>query len=259
MRLDSYIAANFPDISRSRARALIESGAVCVNSREIRKSAYSVSEGDDVCVETDAIPFVSRGGIKLAAALDTFGVSPKGLVCADIGASTGGFTDCLLKGGAERVYAVDSGIDQLVPSLRSNERVISMEHFNARSLSAESFGELCDMAVADLSFISQSYVLIPIASILKMSGVYIGLIKPQFECGPGSLGKSGIVRDPREHCRAIEKILEAAAAAGFCVTDLMRSPISGGDGNTEFLYMSHKDGSGDLKISPEDIRTVVYS
>lgn len=257
MRLDVYIAANSENITRSRARALIEAGAVSVNSREIRKASYQVDDSDEISVSADAMPYVSRGGFKLEGALDAFKVSPDGLICADIGASTGGFTDCLLKRGAKRVYALDSGSDQLSHELRCDSRVVSIENFNARYMSVDTFGEACDLAVADLSFISQTHVLQPIASILADGGIYIGLIKPQFECGREHVGEKGIVRDRREHLRAVNTVLSYAADIGFEIKGLIRSPITGGDGNTEFLYIACKSGDGHIGISDSDIRAAV--
>lgn len=247
MRLDAYIVLKNPDISRSRAKALIEGGSVKLDGKNITKPSLSVNEVEEHILEITLgdLPYVSRGGFKLAGALDAFKFDVKGLVCADIGASTGGFTDCLLQRGAIKVYAVDSGTDQLAASLRSDPRVVSMENFNARDLTAETFGEKCQLAVADLSFISQTLVMDAIYSILSDNGVYIGLIKPQFECGKSALNKNGIVKDKKQHVYAIKKVIAAARDAGFYVTALTNSPIHGGDGNTEFLFICSRS-SADL-------------
>ena len=156
MRLDSYVVFIKPDVSRSRAKALIEAGSVILDGVTVNKPSFSVDENvaHDLIINTDMIPYVSRGGLKLERALKKFGVEPQGRVCADIGASTGGFTDCLLKRGAVKVFAVDSGKDQLAESLRKDERVISLEGFNARNLTSDTLGESPSLAVADLSFIS---------------------------------------------------------------------------------------------------------
>lgn len=242
MRLDAYIVLKYPDMSRSRAKVLIEGGSVNLDGKNVTKPSISVDETLEHTLEINMsdIPFVSRGGFKLAGALDAFNFNVKDLVCADIGASTGGFTDCLLQRGAKKVYAVDSGTNQLAASLRADPRVISMENFNARDLTHDTFGEVCQLAVADLSFISQTLVLDAIYSILSEEGIYIGLIKPQFECGKSALNKNGIVKDKKQHIYAIKRVISAAHEAGFHVTSLTVSPIHGGDGNTEFLIMCSK-------------------
>jgi len=248
MRLDLYLSLK-RSLSRSRAKALIEEGNVTISGKTVTKASYEVDENsenldDIITVNENALPYVSRGGLKLKGALDFFGVAPVGRVCADIGASTGGFTDCLLKHGACKVYAVDSGSNQLAHSLRLDSRVISMEGFNARYLSPEALGEKCSLAVADLSFISQTLVLEGIASILSDEGEYIGLIKPQFECGRSAVGKGGIVKNAKDHLYAIERVTEFAVQCGLEVRNVIISPIKGGDGNREFLFHAVKVGDG---------------
>jgi len=259
MRLDSYLNQS-KGLSRNRAKALIENGAVSVNGICVTKPSYDIDEASppDICVDESTIPYVSRGGLKLKGALDMFGVDPCGRICADIGASTGGFTDCLLKEGAVKVYAVDSGSDQLAESLKSDKRVVSIEHFNARNLKEDTFGEKCSLAVADLSFISQTYVLEGIASILEDDGEYIGLIKPQFECGRQAIGKGGIVKKPTDHLFAIERVCDFAVSCGFEVRKVIISPIKGGDGNREFLLYAKKVGSSAKRIqSSNEIAALV--
>ncbi len=248
IRLDAYITEKTPEISRSRAKMLIEAGSVCIDGKVQTKPSFTLDASQNHLLEinTNTIPYVSRGGLKLKGALEAFNVDPSGLVCADIGASTGGFTDCLLKEGALRVYAVDSGSDQLAESLKNDPRVCSMEKFNARDLNEDTFGELCSLVVADLSFISQTLVLGPIYAVTQMNGSYIGLIKPQFECGKSALNKNGIVKDKKQHFHAIKRVISEAESVGFEIVSLIRSPISGGDGNTEFLFLAKK--SDDLKL-----------
>lgn len=158
-----------------------------------------------------------------------------GMICADIGASTGGFTDCLLKRGASHVYAVDSGVGQLAPALCADPRVTNIEHFNARNLTPDTIGRLCDIAVADLSFISQTYILQNVRDILRPGGMYVGLIKPQFECGRSALDRHGIVKSRAHHKAAITRVLDCAVLCGLVPRAVIPSPITGGDGNREFL------------------------
>ncbi len=259
MRLDAFISENFSGISRSRAKALITSGAVTVGGKQITKPAFDVSGFDvsEVVLSEETLPYVSRGGLKLEGALSAFGVSPRGRVCIDVGASTGGFTDCLLQGGAAAVYAIDSGHGQLSTSLERDSRVVSAEGFNARELRRDSFNVIFSLAVADLSFISQTYVIPAIASVLDDGGEYIGLIKPQFECGREALGKGGIVRDKKYHKAAIKKVLDSLAETGFTVKALIASPIKGGDGNREFLFHAIKDNKGIILVSERDISELI--
>lgn len=237
MRLDVYLSTAGFASSRTRAREWIEHGFVLLNGKTVRKPAYAVDEAapPDICITGRTHPYVGRGGMKLSCALARFSVDPAGKTCADIGASTGGFTDCLLQHGAARVFAVDSGSGQLAPILLSDTRVVNMEHCNARYITPDTLGTLCDIVVADLSFISQTYVLPNISALLNENGVYIGLIKPQFECGPGVTDHRGIVKSPAQHAGAVCRVRNAAADAGLCMTDVILSPISGGDGNREFL------------------------
>ena len=260
MRLDAFISLKFDGLSRSRAKSLIESGNVKVNGKVISKASYSVDESCDTVIDiaTEALPFVSRGGLKLLGALESFNVKPGGKVCIDIGASTGGFTDCLLQYGASKVYAIDSGSNQLADKLKNDNRVISMEHFNARNLTPASIGELCELAVADLSFISQTYVLPAIFSILSENGEYIGLIKPQFECGKSALNKNGIVKDKKEFVHAIKRVLDCAEKCGFEIVSIINSPITGGDGNREFLFYAKKENNcGRSAVNEQTIRELV--
>jgi len=261
MRLDLYLTARALAPSRTQAQELINGGFVRVDGKEIRKVSFSVDEEKPPAVEVVGRPhpYVGRGGMKLEGALHIFGVDPSGMTCADIGASTGGFTDCLLQHGAARVFAVDSGSDQLDPTLRADSRVVNIEHFNARNLSPETFGCLCDLAVADLSFISQTYVLGNIASVLRQDGLYIGLIKPQFECGPSSLDKRGIVRSPADHAAAIRRVRDEAYARSLIMRRVIDSPIRGGDGNREFLCLCVRCECRENPVADAEILKLVKS
>lgn len=257
MRLDIYLAEKGLAQSRTFAKMLISKGCVTVNNKAASKPSYDVADGDDVAVISVPYSFVSRGGVKLEAALEHFKVDVQGAVCVDIGASSGGFTDCLLSRGAAKVFAVDSGSGQLAEKLRADTRVINIENFNARELSADTLGEKPDIAVCDVSFISQTLIIPAAARVLKDGGVYIGLIKPQFECGRAGLGKGGIVKDKKVMTAAIEKVTAAAAASRLGAVDIIPSPIFGGDGNREFLMLAKSGECG--APAKEQINKVVYS
>ncbi|MBR2460707.1 MAG: TlyA family RNA methyltransferase [Clostridia bacterium] len=234
MRIDVYMTEHGLSESRSKARAMIESGFVLINGKRVKKPAQEVCGGDTVTV-TEQLKFVGRGGLKLLGALEAFSVDVTDAVCVDIGASTGGFTDCLLQHGAKRVYAVDSGTDQLHPSLKADSRVISMEKTNARALTAESLGERCDIAVMDVSFISQTLLFPAVKALLKDGGSLISLIKPQFEVTASQLGSNGILRDQRARLRGVRRVIDQACCHGLTALSLIQSPITGGDGNVEYL------------------------
>lgn len=240
MRLDKYLAENGYADSRTRAAQMIEAGLIRVNGTVQKKSSFDVPVGATVEANGELIPYVSRGGLKLKGALDAFKLSPKGMICADIGASTGGFTDCLLQEGAVKVYAIDSGRDQLHEKLRADPRVVSMESFNARNLTLAHLGEAMDLAVTDVSFISQTLLHAPIASILKDGGIFVSLIKPQFEAGRENLGKGGIVKNPQTRREAARRVLASAMSTGLNPIAVIASPITGGDGNIEYLAYFRK-------------------
>ncbi len=242
MRLDLYLASRGMTESRAKAASAIAEGRVTVNGRPAVKPSTPVSETDEVVLLASETSYVSRAGTKLAHALDVFHVSPEGLTVADIGASTGGFTDCLLRRGAKYVYAVDVGTGQLHPSVLSDERVRNMEKTNARFLTKDSFDRPVDMAVADVSFISQSLLYPAIASFLPENAFFISLVKPQFEAGRESLGKNGIVRDPDGKIirKIMERLISDAEKAGLLFIDMTDSPIAGGDGNKEYLACFRK-------------------
>ena len=236
MRLDVYLTENGICESRSKAQEYIKSSLVSVNGKTVNKPSYIVAENDTVTLSDEGIcPYVSRGGLKLKGALDAFHFDPSGMVCIDIGASTGGFTDCLLKCGASRVYAVDSGTSQLHPSLMSDGRVISRENTNARYLSESDFSEKMDLCVMDVSFISQTKLYASVVNVLKNGGAFISLIKPQFEVGREGIGKGGIVKDTRLREKAVKNVISAAETFGLINKGVCISSIKGGDGNVEYL------------------------
>lgn len=236
MRLDQFLTEKGYAETRTRAKNLIESGSITLNGKLILKPAFDVNDGDEISCRTDLIcPYVSRGGIKLEGALREFGIDPTGAVCLDIGASSGGFTDCLLKYGASKVYAVDSGSGQLHKSLLDDPRVISLENVNARYLSDKEIPEKADITVMDVSFISQTKLYPAIVPLMKEVGVLISLIKPQFEVGRSGVGKGGIVRDEKKRREALDNVIAWASSCRLKAIKTVVSPIKGGDGNTEFL------------------------
>lgn len=256
MRIDTYLALSGRAPSRSRAQAMIESGVVFQNGYPVKKASSEVKDGDEISIEGAPPPYVGRGGLKLEAALDAFRVDAEDKTAADIGASTGGFTDCLLKRGAAKVYAVDSGRGQLHSSLLNDSRVISLEGLNARTLSAEALGERCDIVVMDVSFISQTLLYGAVDSILKDDGVFISLIKPQFEAGRAFVGKNGIVKDESAHIAVIRRVIDTAGAFRLRCRGVIRSPVRGGDGNREYLALflrGDESGAGIEKRYIEDI------
>ncbi len=234
-RLDVALVRRGLVPTRERAQEAVRAGMACVNGAVVSKAAWKVVPADLLTVTGDPIGYVGRGGLKLAAALDRFAVNPSGRVCLDIGASTGGFTDCLLRRGAARVYAVDVGRTQLHATLRDDSRVVVMEETDVRSL--ESLPEAPSLATVDVSFISLTRILPVIPRLLSPGGQVVALVKPQYEVGPGGLGKGGIVKDAALRQAAIARVLAAAVEAGFAVGEPMPSPILGAEGNQEFLVL----------------------
>lgn len=235
MRLDIYLAESALVDSRTDAKNFILSGAVSVDGRVVKKPAAEVTGNEDISVDKSGKKYVSRGGLKLEAALDAFSVDPTGVTAIDVGASSGGFTDCLLKRGASRVIAVDSGSGQLVDSIRKDTRVHVYENFNARYMSASDFDYTPDFAVMDVSFISAKLIFPAVSSVLKQDGRFICLIKPQFEVGRSGLNKKGIVKSESLRKRAVDDVVESASLCCFELLGLIESPIVGGDGNIEYL------------------------
>lgn len=235
MRLDQLLFDRGLAPSRERARTTVMSGLVFVAGRRVDKPGQAVPVDAPITVKGDPIGFVSRGGLKLQKAVDAFGLDLKGVTALDAGASTGGFTDCMLKHGAEKVFAVDVGYGQLAWSLRTDGRVVCMERTNIRKVTPEALGCRVDFASADLSFISLKLVLPVVRELLKPQGRMVCLIKPQFEAGKEKVGKKGVVRDPQVHREVLEAFLDNARAAGFGVRGLTFSPVKGPEGNIEYL------------------------
>jgi 23S rRNA (cytidine1920-2'-O)/16S rRNA (cytidine1409-2'-O)-methyltransferase len=237
-RLDQLLVARGLAKSRTQAQALILAGRVAVAGVAAPKAGALVPEEARVTLKEPPSAFVSRGGEKLAGALDHFAVSPGGKVALDTGASTGGFTHCLLTRGARRVYAVDVGYGQLAPSLRNDPRVVVLERVNIRHLPQETIPEPIDLATLDLSFISLTLVLPKILEWLRPGGAIVALVKPQFEVGKGQVGKGGVVRDPELQQAAVARVAAAAAALALQVSPAFPSPLKGPKGNQEyFLYL----------------------
>ena len=235
MRLDLYLAdAGLVD-SRTDAKKFILANAVTVNCRVVTKPSFEVDGTENIAVDKSSKKYVSRGGLKLEAALDAFKVDPQNAYAIDIGASSGGFTDCLLKRGAAHVIAVDSGSGQMVDSLRNDSRVTVIENFNARYMSAEDFDYSPNLAVMDVSFISAKLLFPAVNNILQPGGDYICLIKPQFEVGRSGLNKKGIVKNDKLRRSAVDDVVDVAKCCGFDVVGTIESPIIGGDGNVEYL------------------------
>lgn len=241
--------------SRQKAQALIMAGEVYVNGQKQLKAGTSVAEEDAVEVrEKKPLRYVSRGGLKLEKAMELWPIRLNDKICADIGASTGGFTDCMLQNGAAKVYAVDVGYGQLAWKLRSDPRVVCLERTNARYLSRQEIPEEPDFSSVDVSFISLKLILPAIAGVLREGGQAAALIKPQFEAGREKVGKKGVVRDPAVHVEVLEHFLDHARESGFTVLDLSYSPVRGPEGNIEYLGYLVK-GPGPEK--PFDLQTLV--
>lgn len=241
-RLDLLLCEKGLCESRTRAQALIMEGLVFVAEQRVDKPGTAVDPEAQIEIRGNACPYVSRGGLKLEKALRDFGVDPTGMVCSDSGASTGGFTDCLLQQGAKKVYAIDVGYGQLAWSIRSDPRVVVMERTNIRNVTPEMIGEPLDLSVVDVSFISLRLVLPVIRELLGPNGQVLCLIKPQFEAGKEKVGKKGVVRELSTHVEVLEQFLENASSLGFTVADLTYSPVKGPEGNIEFL--------GHLTVTP---------
>lgn len=258
MRADLYLSTFGHAQSRQRAKQLITEGGVLIDGKLVKKASEEIDATvlHDVVVN-DTQKYVGRGGIKLEGALHTFEIDVTGKRALDIGASTGGFTDCLLCHGAAQVVAVDAGVGQLAEKLCRDPRVISREHCNARELSPADIGGVVDVIVMDVSFISATYIIPRFFDLLGERGEAVCLIKPQFEVGRSMLGKGGIVKDPTAHRFAIERVLMSGREHGLTAVGLIVSPIQGGDGNREFLVRFKKgDGEKDA-VDPAYIRRVV--
>ena len=252
-RLDVLLLERGLAESRERAKTTIMSGVVFVDGQRVDKPGTQVAEESTIEIRGAAPEFVSRGGHKLAKALKFFGVFPEGKICLDCGASTGGFTDCLLKNGAQKVYAIDVGYGQLAWSLRSDPRVVSMERTNIRYVTREQVPDEIELAAIDVSFISLKLVLPVLHELLRENGEVVCLIKPQFEAGREKVGKKGVVRDAKTHVEVLNRFMENAKAAQFSVLNMTFSPIKGPEGNIEYLGYLRKNGAENAAIDAEEL------
>lgn len=234
-RLDVLLVNRGLAPSREKAKTMIMEGNVFVNNNREDKAGSTFSEDCQIEVRGKTLQYVSRGGLKLEKAMTHFGITLEGKICMDIGASTGGFTDCMLQNGAQKVYAVDVGYGQFAWKLRQDERVVCMEKTNIRYVTPEQIGDALDFASVDVSFISLTKVLGPAKELLKEDGQMVCLIKPQFEAGREKVGKKGVVRDKGVHEEVIEKVISFALETGFSIYNLEYSPIKGPEGNIEYL------------------------
>lgn len=253
IRLDVKLTQDNPDISREKAKSLIMAGLVYINDQKCDKAGSMVDENAAVEVRgSGSCKYVSRGGLKLEKAMDVFGIKLDGAIAADIGASTGGFTDCMLKNGAKKVFAIDVGYGQLDWGLRNDERVVVMERTNARNMCPQWFGEPLSFASIDVSFISLKLMLIPLFDCLADDGHTVALIKPQFEAGRDKVGKNGVVRSDETHFEVIKNVLGFTKAAGYGVLGLDYSPVTGPKGNIEFLMHVCKQNSVTCDYASDD-------
>ena len=244
MRLDIFLVARGLTKSRTEAKQLIVGGFVSVLGKTVTQPAHSVEEDMpiDACeIDRSQIRYVSRGGLKLEGALKTFSLSPENRICLDVGASSGGFTDCLLQNGAAYVYAVDAGEGQMSAALIGNPRIVLVENYNARYMKKLDFDKPISFAVMDVSFISQTLILPALFQVLEAGADVVTLIKPQFELTRSALNKKGIVKDESYQKDAIMRVEACASTLGFCVKGVIQSPIQGGDGNTEYLLYLKKE------------------
>ena len=253
-RLDVLLTEQGYADTRSKAQAIIMSGLVYVDGQKADKPGVSYPETVNLEVRGAVCPYVSRGGLKLEKALRDFGVKPEGYVCSDSGASTGGFTDCLLQQGAKKVFAIDVGYGQLDWKIRSDPRVVVMERTNIRYVTPEQLGQPLDLSVIDVSFISLKIVLPAIKALLKPTGQVLCLIKPQFEAGKEKVGKKGVVRDPAVHKEVLDNFVALARELGFTILGLTFSPVKGPEGNIEFL--AHLSLHGEPGIRPDTAQVV---
>ncbi len=242
---------------RDKAKAVIMAGTVYVNGQKADKAGFEVSEEDKIELRGETLRYVSRGGLKLEKAMESFPITIDGTVCMDIGASTGGFTDCMLQNGAKKVYAIDVGYGQLAWKLRTDDRVVNLERTNFRHVTNEQVPDPVDFASVDVSFISLTLILPPALSLLAEGGQMVCLIKPQFEAGKGLVGKKGVVKDPQIHKDVIVKVVDFAHQNGFSVLGLTYSPVKGPEGNIEYLVHLQKSREPVCNVDREMIDSVV--
>ena len=253
-RLDVLLTEQGLQESRQKAQATIMSGLVFVNGQRVDKPGTAVPNDAKIEIRGNTLKYVSRGGLKLEKAMAEFPIELNGCICGDIGASTGGFTDCMLQNGASKVYSVDVGYGQLAWKLREDPRVVCMERTNARYLTHEQIPDELDFASIDVSFISLKLILPAVANVLKDGGYVASLVKPQFEAGKDKVGKKGVVREPEIHLEVLQNYVENAHAAGFKVLDMTFSPIKGPEGNIEFLGYLAKQGEEHIPDLAEVVR-----
>ncbi len=256
-RLDVLLVQKGLAPSREKAKTMIMAGNVFVNNNREDKPGTNFSTDVNIEIHGKTLAYVSRGGLKLEKAMKQFGLTLDGKVCMDIGASTGGFTDCMLQNGAEKVFAVDVGYGQFAWKLRQDPRVVCMEKTNIRYVTPDMIGEPLDFASCDVSFISLTKVLGPARELLKDDGEMVCLIKPQFEAGKEKVGKKGVVRDPKVHEEVIDQVIKFAVSIGFEILNLEYSPIKGPEGNIEYLVYIRKCENSESKEVPVNIAQVV--
>ena len=256
-RLDVLLVKRGLVNSRQQAKAVIMAGEVFVNGEREDKAGTTFDEKVDIVVKSNKQKYVSRGGFKLEKAINCWPIDLKGKICMDIGSSTGGFTDCMLQNGASKVYAVDVGTNQLAWSLRSNEKVVSMEKTNIRYLTSDQVNDKIQFASVDVSFISLSKILVPARELLEEGAQMVCLIKPQFEAGREKVGKKGVVRDKKVHIEVIEQVMLFAYNNKFDILDINYSPIKGPEGNIEYLiYIQKKSEKQESSYNWEDLKTI---
>lgn len=254
MRIDKLMHIRALAKSREAAQKLLRDGSVAVDGKIVTKPSFEAHEDADIKIVGQVLCYVSRGGLKLEHALDAFGIDVTGLDCVDIGASTGGFTDCLLQRGAKHVRALDVGRSQLDASLAEDARVTSYEGVNARYVTPDDIGGKCEFMVCDVSFISLTLLFPALSGLLDDMGRFVALIKPQFEAGRENIGKNGIVKDRNVHAEVISRVISAAEISGLHCFALTPSPIFGGDGNREYLAGFDRVGG----FTPENIKKIVF-
>ncbi|MBQ8741044.1 MAG: TlyA family RNA methyltransferase [Clostridia bacterium] len=259
-RLDCALVSRGFSESREKAKAIIMSGIVYVNNQKSDKAGANIKPDDIIEVRGETLKYVSRGGLKLEKAMKSFEISLNDCICADIGASTGGFTDCMLQNGAQKVYSIDVGYGQLAWKLRTDERVINLERTNFRYVTREQVPDELDFASVDVSFISLSLIIPVMRTLLKDGGRAVCLIKPQFEAGKENVGKKGVVRDKAVHIAVIEKIINLVSDNNFSLLGLDFSPIKGPEGNIEYLcYIQKTDNPIVAQYNAEDVVDASYN
>lgn len=254
-RLDVAVFEGGYAPSREKAKAIIMAGLVYVNNQKVDKAGFELKEDDILEVRGNSLKYVSRGGLKLEKAMESFPITLNDKVCMDVGASTGGFTDCMLQNGASKVYSIDVGYGQLAWKLRTDERVVNLERTNFRYVDSEKVKDLIDFASVDVSFISLKLILPNLNKLLANNAAAVCLIKPQFEAGKEKVGKKGVVREASTHIEVIEKVIGFAVENGFSVLGLEFSPIKGPEGNIEYLLYIEKSAKPyvDESVNPEKL------